>query len=192
MCLLGDRRSELTSMDSKTGADNYIHMEFNIPSRGLFGLHARLLTATQGQAIMHHNFAQYEPIRGSVPQRQAGVMVATDAGTVTAYALDALFDRGTFFVEPGEQVYEGQVVGEHCKDNDIPVNAVKAKQMTNMRAAGKDDNARVKAPRRMSLEPAMEYIQEDELVEITPKSIRIRKRLLKENDRKRNARKKQD
>jgi GTP-binding protein len=192
MSLLGDRRSELMSMDAKTGADDYIHMEFNIPSRGLFGLHARLLTATQGRAVMHHNFAQYEPIRGSVPQRQAGVMIATDAGTVTAYALDALFDRGIFFVEPGEQVYEGQVVGEHCKDNDIPVNAVRAKQMTNMRAAGKDDNARVKAPRRMSLEPAMEYIQEDELVEITPKAIRIRKRFLKEADRKRDARKKHD
>src|SRR4030042_1188406 len=117
-------------------------------------------------------------------------MIATDSGIVTAYALDALFDRGIFFVEPGEQVYEGQVVGEHCKDNDIPVNAVKAKQLTNMRAAGKDDNARVKAPRKMSLEQAMEYIQEDELVEITPKTIRIRKRLLKEADRKRSSRKK--
>jgi GTP-binding protein len=177
-------------MDSKTGADRYIHMEFHIPSRGLFGLHARLLTATQGRAVLHHNFERYEPMRGSIPQRQAGVMIAMDTGTVTAYALDALFDRGTFFVEPAEQVYEGQVVGEHCKDNDIPVNAVKAKQLTNMRAAGKDDNARVKAPRKMSLEQAMEYIQEDELVEITPKTIRIRKRLLKENDRKRSARKK--
>jgi GTP-binding protein len=190
MCLLGDRRSELMSMDSKTGADNFIHMEFRIPSRGLFGLHARLLTATQGRAVMHHNFDRYEPLRGSIPQRQAGVMIATDAGIVTAYALDALFDRGTFFVEPQEQVYEGQIVGEHCKDSDIPVNPVKAKQLTNMRAAGKDDNARVKAPRRLSLEPAMEYIQEDELVEITPKSIRLRKRLLKEADRKRDARKK--
>ncbi len=192
MCLLGDRRSELISIDSKSGADNYIHMEFNIPSRGLFGLHARLLTATQGRAILHHNFERYEPMRGSIPQRQAGVMIATETGIVTAYALDALFDRGTFFVEPGDQVYEGQIVGEHCKDNDIPVNAVKTKQLTNMRAAGKDDNARVKPPRRLSLEQALEYIQEDELVEITPKTIRMRKRLLKEADRKREARKKQD
>jgi GTP-binding protein len=192
MCLLGDRRSELVSMDAKTGADNFIHMEFRIPSRGLFGLHARLLTATQGRAVMHHNFERYEPLRGSIPQRQAGVMIATDPGIVTAYALDALFDRGTFFVEPQEQVYEGQIVGEHCKDSDIPVNAVKAKQLTNMRAAGKDDNARVKAARRLSLEPAMEYIQEDELVEITPKYIRLRKRLLKEADRKRFARKQQN
>ncbi len=192
MCLLGDRRSELISVDAKAGADNYIHMEFNIPSRGLFGLHARLLTATQGRAILHHNFESYEPMRGSIPQRQAGVMIATEPGIVTAYALDALFDRGTFFVEPGDQVYEGQIVGEHCKDNDIPVNAVKAKQLTNMRAAGKDDNARVKPPRRLSLEQTLEYIQEDELVEITPKTIRMRKRLLKEADRKRDARKKQN
>ncbi len=191
MSLLGDRRSELVSMDAKTGADSYIHMEFNIPSRGLFGLHARLLTATQGRAVLHHNFESYEPMRGSIPQRQAGVMIATEPGTVTAYALDALFDRGTFFIEPGDVIYEGQVVGEHCKDNDIPVNPVKAKQLTNMRAAGKDDNARVKTPRRMSLEQALEYIQEDELVEITPKFIRLRKRLLKEADRKRDSRKKQ-
>jgi GTP-binding protein len=191
MSLLGDRRSELVSMDAKTGADSYIHMEFNIPSRGLFGLHARLLTATQGRAVLHHNFERYELMRGSIPQRQAGVMIATEPGTVTAYALDALFDRGTFFIEPGDVIYEGQVVGEHCKDNDIPVNPVKAKQLTNMRAAGKDDNARVKTPRRMSLEQALEYIQEDELVEITPKFIRIRKRLLKEADRKRDSRKKQ-
>ena len=131
-------------------------------------------------------------MRGSIPQRQAGVMVATDSGTSTAYALDALFDRGIFFVAPGEPVYEGQVVGEHCKDNDIPVNATRVKHQTNIRASGKDDAARVKPPRRMSLEQTLEYIQEDELVEITPKSIRIRKRLLKEADRRRFARKTQD
>ncbi len=192
MCLLGDRRSEMINMDSKAGASDYVHMEFRIPSRGLFGLHARIMNATQGRAIMHHNFERYEPIRGSIPQRQAGVMIATDAGTVTAYALDALFDRGTFFVEVGQQVYEGQVVGEHCKDNDIPVNPVKLKQLSNMRASGKDEAARVKSPRKMSLEQALEYIQEDELVEITPKIIRMRKRLLKESDRKRDSRKKQN
>ena len=192
MSLLGDRRSELLCVDNKSGADDYIHMEFMIPSRGLFGLHARVLTATQGRAILHHNFERYEPMRGSIPQRQAGVMVATDSGTSTAYALDALFDRGIFFVAPGEPVYEGQVVGEHCEDNDIPVNATRVKHQTNIRASGKDDAARVKPPRRMSLEQTLEYIQEDELVEITPKSIRIRKRLLKEADRRRFARKTQD
>ncbi|MCJ7778395.1 MAG: translational GTPase TypA, partial [Sedimentisphaerales bacterium] len=189
MSLLGDRRSEIIKMDAKSGASDFIHMEFLIPSRGLFGLHARMMNATQGRAIMHHSFERYEPMRGSIPQRKAGVMIATTTGQVTAYALDALYDRGVFFVEPGEKVYEGQVVGEHCKDNDIPVNAVKAKQLTNIRAAGKDDAARVRAARKMSLEPAMEYIQADEFVEICPNSIRIRKRFLKEENRRRAARK---
>jgi GTP-binding protein len=192
MSLLGDRRSELLSMDAKSGADDFIHMEFMIPSRGLFGLHARILTATQGRAIMHHTFERYEPMRGAIPQRQAGVMVATETGTVTAYALDGLYDRGIFFVAPGEKIYEGQVVGEHCKDKDIPVNPSRAKQMSNVRSSGKDDSAKVRPPRIMSLEATLEYIQADELVEITPKSIRMRKRLLKEADRRRQSRKAKD
>jgi GTP-binding protein len=138
---------------------------------------------------MHHSFERYEPMRGSIPQRKSGVMIATTTGPVTAYALDALYDRGIFFVEPGEIVYEGQVVGEHCKDNDIPVNAAKTKQLTNMRAASKDDAAQVRPARKMSLELAMEYIQSDEFVEVCPNSIRIRKRFLKEEDRRRAARK---
>jgi len=190
MSLLGDRRSEIVKMDAKSGADDFVHMEFMIPSRGLFGLHARMMNATAGRAIMHHTFEKYEPMRGAIPQRKAGVMIATTTGQVTAYALDALYDRGIFFVEPGEQVYEGQVVGEHCKEKDIPVNAVKGKQLTNVRASGKDDSAKVRPARKMSLEATMEYIQADELVEICPNSIRIRKRLLKETDRKRNDRKK--
>jgi GTP-binding protein len=188
MSLLGERRAELTSMEAKAGATDYVHMKFRIPSRGLFGLHARLLTATQGRAVLHHTFDRYEPMHGAIPQRQAGVMIATEMGTVTAYALDGLFDRGLFFVEVTEPVYEGQVVGEHCKDNDIPVNPTKAKHMTNIRAAGKDDAARVRPPRKMSLEVCLEYIQDDELVEICPKSIRIRKRMLKEADRRRASR----
>jgi GTP-binding protein len=189
MSMLGDRRSEILRIDAKTGAAGFIHMEFMIPSRGLFGLHAKVMNATQGRAVMHHTFERYELMRGTIPQRKAGVMIATTTGQVTAYALDALYDRGFFFVEPGEKVYAGQVVGEHCKDNDIPVNVVKAKQMTNIRAAGKDDAARVRTARKMSLEIALEYIQEDELVEICPNSIRIRKRLLKEGDRRREIRK---
>jgi GTP-binding protein len=189
MSLLGDRRSEIVKIDAKSGAGDLVHMEFMIPSRGLFGLHARMMNATQGRAVMHHTFERYELMRGAIPQRKAGVMIATTTGQVTAYALDALYDRGTFFVEPGEKVYKGQVVGEHCKDNDIPVNVVKAKQLTNIRAAGKDDAAKVRPARKMGLELAMEYIQEDELVEICPNSIRIRKRLLKEADRRRQARK---
>ncbi|MCH7557031.1 MAG: translational GTPase TypA [Planctomycetes bacterium] len=190
MSLLGDRRSEIIKIDPKSGASDFIHMEFLIPSRGLFGLNARMMNATSGRAIMHHTFERYELMRGAIPQRKAGVMIATTMGQVTAYALDALYDRGIFFVEPGEKVYEGQVVGEHCKEKDITVNVVRSKQLTNIRAAGKDDAAKVRPARKMSLEAAMEYIQEDELVEICPSSIRIRKRLLKETDRRRYDRKK--
>ncbi len=189
MSILGDRRSEIMKMDAKSGASDFVHMEFLIPSRGLFGLHDRMMNATQGRAIMHHTFERYEPMRGAIPRRKAGVMIATTTGQVTAYALDALYDRGVFFVEPGENVYEGQVVGEHCKERDIPVNVARSKQLTNIRSAGKDDAAKVRTARKMSLEAAMEYIQEDELVEICPNSIRIRKRLLKEVDRQRHARK---
>ncbi len=188
MSLLGDRRGEVLRIDAKSGASDFIHIELMIPSRGLFGLNARMMNATQGRAIMHHTFERYELMRGSIPQRKAGVMVATTTGLVTAYALDALYDRGIFFVEPGEKVYEGQVVGEHCKENDIPVNPVKAKQLTNVRASGKDDAAKIRPARKMSLEAALEYIQEDELVEICPSSIRLRKRLLKETDRRRYTR----
>ncbi len=187
--LLGDRRSEMVKMDAKTGASGFVHMEFSVPSRGLFGLHARMLNATQGRAVMHHTFEKYEPMRGSIPKRLAGVMIATNTGQVTAYALDSLYDRGIFFVKPGDKVYQGQIVGEHCKEKDIPVNVVKAKQLTNMRAAGKDDAAKIRPARIMSLEMCLEYIQEDELVEICPNSIRLRKRLLNENDRKRSGRK---
>lgn len=188
MNLLGSRRSELVKMDTKAGSEDFIHMEFLIPARGLFGLHARMLNATQGRAVMHHTFEKFAPFKGDIPQRLAGVMVSTNSGQVTPYALDALFDRGHFFVKPGDQVYEGQIVGEHCKDNDILVNPVKAKQLSNVRASGKDDSAKVKPPRLMSLEATLEYIQDDELVEITPDSVRMRKRLLKEADRRRNAR----
>ena len=178
----------MLKMDSKSGASDYVHMEFMIPSRGLFGLNARILTATQGRAIMHHTFEQYEPMRGSIPERQAGVMIASETGAVTAYALDALYDRGAFFVRPGEKVYEGQVVGEHCKDNDIAVNVTRAKQLTNIRSSTKDDAARIRPARIMSLEGYLEYVQQDELVEICPNAIRLRKRLLQEGQRRRAAR----
>ncbi len=189
MSLLGDRRSEIVKIDAKSGASDFVHMEFLIPSRGLFGLNARMMNATQGRAIVHHAFERYELMRGAIPQRKAGVMIATNTGQVTAYAIDALYDRGIFFVDPGEKVYEGQVVGEHCKEKDIPVNVVKSKQLTNVRASGKDDAAKVRPARKMSLEAMMEYIQENELVEICPNSIRIRKGLLKETDRRRQGRK---
>ncbi len=189
MALVGERRAELVKMDAKAGTTGYVHMEFTIPARGLIGLRSRMLTATQGRAIMHHVFEDYEEMRGSVPQRQAGVMVSTETGRVTAYALDGLYDRGFFFVKPGDQVYEGQIVGEHCKDNDITVNPTRPKPMSNMRTTSKDEAAKIRPMREMSLEAALEYIQEDELVEVTPTAVRVRKRKLKESDRKRDSRK---
>jgi GTP-binding protein len=185
MSLVGERRAEVVKMDAKLGATGFTHMEFTIPARGLIGLRSRLLTATQGQAVLHHVFSHYEPMRGAVPQRQAGVMISTESGRVTAYALDGLYDRGFFFIRPGDQIYEGQIVGEHCKDNDITVNPTRLKQLSNMRTTSKDDAARIRPARDMSLEACLEYIQDDELVEITPGSVRMRKRMLKESDRKR-------
>ena len=188
MSLVMNRKAEIVSMDPKAGAGDYIHMEFTIPARGLIGLRTRMLTATQGRAVMHHNLLRYEPMRGEVPSRPQGVMVATDPGQVTAYSLDRLYDRGFFFVKPGDQVYEGQVVGEHCKDNDITVNVVINKKHSNVRASGSDDATRVKPARELSLEAMLEYIEEDELVEITPKSLRMRKRELRESMRRRESR----
>ncbi|MFW5798362.1 MAG: translational GTPase TypA, partial [Planctomycetota bacterium] len=189
MALAGERRGELVQMDPKAGTAEFVHMEFTIPARGLIGLRSRMLNATQGRAIMHHTFHEYELVRGAVPQRQNGVMIATQTGMVTAYALDSLYDRGIFFVKPGESVYEGQVVGEHCMENDITVNVVKAKQLTNIRTHSKDDAAKLRPVREMEMESALEYIQDDELVEITPGSIRLRKRLLTEVQRRRAGRK---
>jgi GTP-binding protein len=190
MQLLGDRRAEMMKMDTHSG--NRTTMEFSIPARGLIGLRNRMLTATKGEAIMHHRFREYEPVRGDITGRPNGVMVTMESGQVTAYALDQLSDRGTMFVEPTDQVYEGQIVGEHCKDNDILINAVRCKKLTNMRAASKDTTVVLKAPRRITLESALEYIENDELVEVTPTAVRLRKRILDENDRKRDSRKAAD
>jgi GTP-binding protein len=185
MQLVGDRRGELLKMDTR---GNLAHLEFIIPARGLIGLRNRMLTATAGEAIMHHTFARYEKRRGDIAGRPNGVMVAIETGAVTAYALDQLADRGMMFVEPTDRVYEGQIIGEHCKDDDICVNIVRQKKLTNMRASTKDFTVILKAPRRMSLEAALEYIENDELVELTPQSIRLRKRFLSESDRRRNSR----
>jgi GTP-binding protein len=186
MQLLGDRRAEMVHMDTR---GNRSMLEFMVPSRGLIGLRSRLLTATMGEAIMHHRFEKYDRYRGAIPHRTNGAMIATDTGTVTGYALDQLAARGMMFVRPGDAVYEGQVIGEHCKDTDIPVNIVRAKKLTNMRAASKDATVVLKAPRQFTLEGALEYVEADELVELTPQSIRLRKRYLKEADRKRSVRK---
>ena len=185
MELLGTRRADCRKMETR---GSYTHMEFTIPSRALIGLRTRLMNATAGEAIMHHNFYEYEYLRGSVPQRNVGVMLSHETGQVTPYALDALADRGAMFVGPGEQVYEGQIVGEHCKEGDIVINVCREKKLTNIRAASADKTVVLKPPRQMSLELALEYIADDEMVEVTPAAIRLRKRMLKEVDRKRAAR----
>lgn len=188
MELVGNRRAECVKLDAR---GEMTHIEFTIPARGLIGLRTRLMTASSGEAIVHHNFYDYQPMRGSIPTRLNGVLVSIDTGRTTAYALDGLQDRGILFVAPGEQVYEGQIVGEHCRDNDLPVNVCREKKLTNMRASGTDKAVILKPPRQLTLELALEYIEDDELVEITPSAIRLRKTYLKENDRKKYARKSQ-
>ncbi|MGL4512740.1 MAG: translational GTPase TypA [Lacipirellulaceae bacterium] len=188
MALVGDRRAQLLKMGQKSNAGGFVHMEFSIPARSLIGLRSRLLTATQGNAVVHHSLLGYEPVRGAVNHRSNGVLMASEPGSVTAYSLDALYDRGVFFVRPGDEVYEGQVVGENCKAGDLVVNVVRGKKLTNMRASGKDDNSQVRPPREMSLEGCLEYIDEDELVEVTPTKVRLRKIMLRESDRRRESR----
>src|SRR5581483_8679936 len=184
MELVGNRRAECVKMD---GHGALTHIEFTIPARGLIGLRTRLMTATSGEAIVHHNFYDYQPLRGSIPARLNGVMVSTETGRATPFALDNLQERGTLFIAGGEQVYEGQVVGEHCRDNDLPVNVCREKKLTNIRSATAEKSIILKPPRQMTLEQALEYIEEDELVEVTPGAIRLRKILLKEADRKKQA-----
>ncbi|QDT68216.1 GTP-binding protein TypA/BipA [Planctomycetes bacterium MalM25] len=188
MSLVGDRRAQVLKMGKKTSGAAFTHLEFSIPSRSLIGLRTRLLAATQGNAVVHHTVLGFEPPRGDVKLRPNGVLIAHESGQATAYAMDALDDRGVFFIKPGDTVYEGQVVGENCKSGDLVVNVVKGKKLTNMRAAGKDDNNAVRPPRDMSLEACLEYIDDDELVEVTPTGVRMRKILLKESDRRRVAR----
>jgi GTP-binding protein len=185
MELVGNRRAECVKMDTR---GEVTHLEFTIPARGLIGLRTRLLNATSGEAIMHHTFYDYQPVRGDIPARINGVMVSTETGRSTAYALENLQERGTLFVGAGEQVYEGQIVGEHCRDNDLPVNVCREKKLTNIRASTAEKSILLKPPRQLTLELALEYIEEDELVEVTPKAIRLRKIYLKESERKRWAR----
>ena len=186
MELVGERRGELEHMQPR---GDYTQTSFSIPARGLIGLRTRLLNATQGTAIVHHRFACYKPLQGEIPRRGNGVLVSTVAGKAVAYALDGLQDRAELFIHPGDEVYEGMIVGENCRSNDMTVNPSKEKKLTNIRAAGSDDNVLLKPPRDLSLEAALEYVEDDELVEITPRKIRLRKTLLKEADRRRQARK---
>ena len=176
------RKGELTSMET---AGDHVNIEFNIPSRGIIGLRTNVLTASAGEAIMAHRFKEYQPYKGDIERRTNGSMIAMETGTAFAYAIDKLQDRGKFFIFPQEEVYAGQVVGEHAHDNDLVINVTKSKKLTNMRASGSDDKARIVPPIVFSLEEALEYIKEDEYVEITPKSMRMRKIILDELERKR-------
>lgn len=176
------RKGEMTSMQN---LGERVDIEFNIPSRGIIGLRTNVLTASQGEAIMAHRFKTYEPFKGEIQRRTNGSMISMESGTVFAYALDKLQDRGRFFINPQEEVYAGQIVGEHVHDKDLVVNVTKAKQLTNVRASGTDEKARIIPPIVFSLEEALEYIKEDEFVEVTPKSMRMRKMILDHLARKR-------
>ena len=176
------RKGEMTSMQT---LGERVDIEFDIPSRGIIGLRTNVLTASQGEAIMAHRFKEYQPFKGDIVRRLNGSMIAMETGTAYAYSIDKLQDRGKFFIDPGEEVYGGQVVGEHVHDNDLVINVTKAKQLTNVRASGSDEKARVIPKTVMSLEECLEYIKADELVEVTPKSIRMRKITLDHLARKR-------
>jgi len=178
--LVTQRKGEMLIMESKGEMQ---HLEFDVPSRGLIGLRSQMLTATAGEAVMAHRFSEYKPWKGPIPGRNNGVLIAKQGGTTTGYSIDKLQDRGSFFVDPGEEVYAGMIVAEHIKPGDLNVNVVEGKKLTNMRASGSDAATNIAPKILMSLEECMEYIQQDECIEITPQNIRLRKILLDENDR---------
>ncbi len=180
--MVSARRGQLLMMERR---GDRIHLEFDIPSRGIIGLRSNLLTATAGESVISHRFKDFEPVKGDIERRINGSLIAMETGTAYAYAIDKLRDRGRFFIDSQEEVYAGQVTGEHCRSGDLVVNVTRSKKLSNMRASGSDEKVRLVPPVRFSLEEALEYIQEDEYVEITPRYIRLRKILLNENDRKR-------
>lgn len=183
--LVTQRKGEMLVMESKGEMQ---HLEFDIPSRGLIGLRSQMLTNTAGEAVMAHRFSEYKPWKGPIPGRNNGVLIAKFQGVTTAYSIDKLQDRGSFFIDPGEEVYVGQIIAEHIKPGDLNVNAVEAKKLTNHRASGSDDSVRITPKLQFTLEECMEYIQQDECIEVTPKNIRMRKTVLNEEDRKKVAR----
>lgn len=184
--LVTQRKGELLVMDTKGDMQ---HIEFEIPSRGIIGLRNNILTATGGEAVMAHRLKGYEPWKGTIPGRLQGVLISLDTGTATPYSIDKLQDRGKFFIEPGDNIYEGQILGEHIRDNDLTINVTKGKQMSNVRASGTDDSVKIAPAIKFSLEQCMEYIQADEYIEVTPESIRLRKIYLTENERKMHSKK---
>ena len=183
--LVTQRKGEMQVIESKGEMQ---HLEFEIPSRGLIGLRSQMLTNTAGEAVMAHRFIEYKPWKGPIPGRNNGVLISKFQGTTTAYSIDKLQDRGSFFIDPGEEVYAGQIIAEHIKPGDLNVNAVEAKKLTNHRASGSDDSVRITPKLQFTLEECMEYIQQDECIEVTPKSIRMRKTILNEEDRKKASR----
>lgn len=182
--LVTQRKGEMQIMESKGEMQ---HLEFEIPSRGLIGLRSQMLTNTAGEAVMAHRFIEYKPWKGPIPGRNNGVLIAKFGGTTTAYSIDKLQDRGAFFIEPSDEVYAGQVIAEHIKPGDLNVNAVEMKKLTNHRASGSDDSVRIVPKLQFTLEECMEYIQQDECIEVTPKNIRMRKVVLNEEDRKKSS-----
>jgi GTP-binding protein len=180
--LVSQRKGDMVVMQPK---GDLLHLEFRIPSRGIIGMRSKMLTATAGEATMAHRFHAYEPMKGEIPGRINGSLISMEQGTAIAYSIDKLQDRGSFFVDPGDEIYAGQVIGEHTRPDDLVINVTKTKKLTNIRAAGSDEKMRIAPAIKFSLEEAMEYIQSDEYVEVTPKSIRMRKIILDENERKR-------
>jgi GTP-binding protein len=179
---MGSRKGRMMKMINH--GSGRVRMEFRLPSRGLIGFRSEFLTDTRGTGIMNHLFDGWDPWHGDIPHRLTGVMVADRVGRTTAHAIEALQPRGELFVTPGEEVYEGMVVGENARPNDLDVNITREKKLTNMRASGSDDTVRLVPPRILNLEQALEFISEDELVEVTPRAIRLRKRILQANRRK--------
>jgi GTP-binding protein len=190
MELVGSRKGEMKKMEPR--GETVTHVEFEIPSRSLIGMRSRILTATQGEAIMHHSFLRFSPVTGQIPHRAQGVLISLETAPVTTHALELLSDRGVMFVSASDAVYAGQIVGEHVRDNDLVVNITRLKHLTNMRATSKEATIVLKAPRKLTLEYALEYIEDDELVEVTPKSVRLRKRILDEAQRKKAERQARD
>ena len=170
--LVTQRKGDLLVMEPKGDLQ---HLEFNIPSRGLIGLRNNILTATAGQAVMTHRFRAFEAHKGDINSRHNGSLISSEQGQVLAFSLDRLQERGKFFIDPGDQVYKGQVIGEHTRNNDLEVNVIKGKKLTNMRSAGADGAAKIAPKINFSLEESMEYIKDDEYLEVTPKSLRMRK-----------------
>jgi GTP-binding protein len=179
---LGSRKAEMLNMTPF--GDNQVRVEFSIPSRCLLGFRTDFMTQTRGEGALHHVFDRYDDFKGDVETRHVGVMWATDPGESNAYGMFSAQERGVMFIEPGEKIYAGMIVGEHARENDLGVNICRAKQLTNMRASGTDDALTLTPSRRLSLEQCLEYIADDELVEVTPKTIRLRKKILDPNERK--------